>query len=237
MTAVISNFIAPTSAKPVCFDRFLPSAFTEDAGILDIGCGDGAFSRAVLERGARRVYATESDIADVASLRLLFASSIAQGKMKLLQGAVWSHDIAGALWQRHFNRFLSQKKSETQNRFSGRNFGIVQRNITMHALIRRAGALGAKPVAAAKLDVGGAEWVILPNTEGLEEIRMICGTLYKPDGAPLPPKSAERNKIIRSFVQMLDARGFSTCVDVRDAPDVDSCVIGTFWARNRATLN
>ena len=215
------------------YGAVLPDRFHDDDVVLDIGCGGGSFSRAALGRGARHVCAVEPAAHSLGRARKCLADDIAAGRIDLVEGTVWSFDAAGAILRRQRKRASkSSGEKACGHRIPETHLNLIKR-FSLDVLIDCYGKNGTKRIALAKLDCKGGEWSILAHTPNLTAVDTLCGTLYVPDAGPLPAASLKRIDLIKSFVALLDDRGFTTSVDVRNKPDGTSSILGSFWARNR----
>jgi FkbM family methyltransferase len=174
----------------------LPDRFAPADAIIDIGAHIGAFSHAVIQRGARQVWAFEPDRENCRLARLHLRDSIGAGFVRLSQKAVWRSDRDGDGDQLRFDGYQPFPTS-----FEGME-GIVNtgngsvlwgrgepvEKIALDTVIDEismtaAGATGgAARVRLLKLDCEGAEWPILLTSRRLHLIDEIVGEFHELGG-------------------------------------------------------
>jgi len=117
--------------------------------VIDCGAHLGSFTRKALDRGASLVLAIEPSAAKITCLRKTFAREIEEGKVRVLQLAVWNRD--DKLWLPGPPTMLN---SLVQNSLPGEGVGEWVDVTTLDKIVKDQ---GLAKVDFIKMDIEGAE--------------------------------------------------------------------------------
>lgn len=207
----------------------LPNRFMADDIVIDIGAHVGAFSYAVLNRGAGKVYSYEAHPANHA---IAFHNVSKFGDRVICRNlAVWRSDEPDRILYNDVLQGLDQPNTGGIS-VLWNNEGVPVQSVSLDELLREASEEFKKPVRLLKLDCEGAEYPILFTSSHLEIVREICGEYHKipPDEVPARAQVGSRRDQFNGagLRQHLEAQGFSVELEPH------SETVGVFHARRRS---
>lgn len=215
----------------------LPANMT-GATVIDVGAHCGFFSRAVLSRGASKVYAFEADAENVGLAHDLLAPDIAAGRVELRHLAVWRSDRAVEyLSVSPYPDYHGAVNTGGARVADGDVPGRAVRAVALDEVIAEAAASAGGKVDLLKIDAEGNEWPILLTAKRLDAVGAICGefhefaTVGNPEPATfqLPDHGPSFSQGL--LVEVLTRHGFR----VRSRRTYDTALgrlidLGLFWA-------
>jgi len=214
----------------------LPSAFTPDDVLIDIGMHIGSFTFAALTRGAGRVYGFEVDRQnfELASRNLQSFGERAQ----LFCKAVWRSDRAGDElygYDRYTN--VGQTVNTGGGSILGRRGGSRLDSVALDDVITEATDNGRRRIKLMKIDCEGSEYPILLTSRRLHLIDAIHGEYHElvGDGCPAGqiPETARVAGVERydrhAIVNCLTRAGFRVTIEPKQGAN-----LGLFFAHRAA---
>lgn len=211
-------------------EYLLPDALAPEGLILDVGGHIGSFTRACLDRGARRIVAFEPDPENFCRFRRHLAEEIAQGWVTVLPVAVTGSGFALVYLEPYLTTPEEVNTGGSAVTMSG-SAGRGLRNLVPNVLLRDIlDHLDDEPVALLKLDCEGSEWGILegcdePGPHGFlaESVLSVCGEFHPSSH----PDSKSEATLQGSMLRLLKSRGFANvAVEVHGDGG-----LGLFWAK------
>lgn len=154
----------------------LPDKLPKDDLILDVGGHIGSFTKACLNRGARRIIAFEPDPENYCLFRSNLAVEIGKGWVKIIPAAV-SGANAQIQYLTHYLKNRREVNTGGASIFTGRGDRPVP-NINLDTFLFN--ELPLQTRIFLKLDCEGAEWEILFSLQRnqITRIQSICGEYH-----------------------------------------------------------
>jgi FkbM family methyltransferase len=156
----------------------LPPRFEPGSTVIDVGAHIGAFSYAVLDRGASLVVALEADAENARIWQHnLHRACKAADRSVLLTAACWRSDRPGPQWLR-----ISAVDANTGGSHVFGKSGLPVRAIGLDTVIDLALALAPGRIRLLKLDCEGSEWPTLCTSSKLDLVDEIVGEYHQASG-------------------------------------------------------
>jgi len=230
------------------FDRNayrLPEKFLAGDIIIDIGSHLGFFTYAVVQHGARNVYAIEADAENYKMAAENLKDYINQGIVSLIWGAVWRSDSSEeVLYHSGYSRkYECDLTSTLINTGVGDVIWQTQGNmvpaISFDSLVLRATENGQKRIRLLKLDCEGSEWPILFTSKTLHLVDEICGEFHELGGAYddlKPPFSLQNLEqfTVDDLIRFLNEKNFDVVYSRLKRSDGLPSRLGIFFATHKS---
>lgn len=209
----------------------LPTHFDADDIVIDIGAHIGSFTYAVLQRGAKHVYAFEADPSNYQ--RIIHNLRDFADQVTVQQKAVWRSDTP-------VEYLFFDSSLDAENTAGGGVVGASSGQkipaISLDQIIREASDNGERRIRLLRIDCEGAEYPILLTSSLLSHVDAICGefheleTEHNPNTIPSNIRVAGYNQFSAdALAEFLERQGFHVVFERSSNP-----VLGLFLAR-RAT--
>ncbi len=212
----------------------LPNSFTDHDIILDIGAHIGLFTLAVLQRGAKCVYAVEPDSANYKIAENHLKNYIKQGQVFLSRQAVWRSDTnEELLYCCEYPVFGTSINTGAVN-VIWQKHGQAVPVLPFDTLVSQATENGKRRIRLLKLDCEGSEWPILFTSNSLHLVDEIKGEFHEVggeyDSLSLPFTIGDmEHYTVHDLISFLEKKGFRVTYQrwqIRGKP----WPIGTFFA-------
>jgi FkbM family methyltransferase len=200
----------------------LPDALAPEGLILDVGGHIGSFTRACLDRGARRIVAFEPDPENFCRFRAHLAEEIQKGWVTVLPVAVGGYGIHPLVNLTGYLRAPDEVNTGGARLADATEASRLVPAVSLDNFLRHH---EPRPVALLKLDCEGAEWDIVRLLDARQAGRVaaVCGELH-----PVPPVP---DRLAEAFLPLLRFHGFE---DARFEPHGEDG-LGLFWAKRTPT--
>ncbi len=224
------------------YDEYrLPEAFLRQDIIIDVGAHIGFFTYAVLQRGARKIYAFEPDNENYRIAAENLKEYIEQRSVFLTKGAIWRSDVDES--ELYYAGYIAD--TSLVNTGSGdviwNREGIAVPAIPLDEVILGVTEEGQQRIRLLKLDCEGSEWPALLTSKTLHLIDEISGEFHELGGKYdefIPPFSigGVDHYTIHLLRDFLQEKGFKVTYYRTVKADGKPTHLGMFFA-TRASPN